>query len=314
MRFAVMGSGGLGCLFGGVLARAGLDVTLIARGANLAALRERGLDVTLLGGEQFHVDIQATDDPGAVGPVDVILLCVKTYDIESAARQVRPLIGAETLVLPVQNGVEATEQIGAIVGEDHVVAAGVGVTGATLEQPGVVVQKSPVIRFTLGPDRVTDGRRAGRIRDALLVAGIEAEVRPDVEHELWVKFIFTLAGLGFMTLTRLPLGPTLACAETVEVVRGLMDEGVAVGRARGVPLADDTTEQAIGRMQSVAAANPDARGSMYFDLIAGKRLELEAINGAIVRMGRELGIPTPFNQVVYGALKPYVNGTPSPSA
>lgn len=312
MRFAIVGSGGLGCLFGGLLARAGADVTLIARGANLAALRERGLDVTLFGQAPFHVDVRATDDPAEVGPVDAILFCVKTYDVEPAARQALPLIGPAALILPVQNGVEAAEQIGAIVGEDHVVAAGVGVTGATLEQPGVVVQKSHVVRITFGPDRATEGRRAERIRDVLVAAGVDAVVSPDVEREIWEKLIFTLAGLGFMTLTRLSLGQTLACPETVEVVRGLMAEGVAVGQARGAPVADDAAERALAWMGAVAEANPDARGSMYFDLLAGKRLELDAINGAVVRMGRQLGIPTPLNALIYGALKPYENGAPAP--
>lgn len=314
MRFAIVGSGGLGCLFGGLLARAGVDVTLIARGANLAALRERGLDVTLLGQDSFHVDVRAAADPAEVGPVDAVLFCVKTYDVEPAARQALPLIGPETLVLPVQNGVEAAGQIGAIVGEDHVVPAGVGVTGATLERPGMVVQKSPHVRITFGPDPATEGRRAERIRDVLIAAGVEATVSPDVEREIWEKFVFTLAGLGFMTLTRLSLGQTVACPETVEVVRGLMAEGVAVGQARGAPVADDAAERALGRMRAVAAANPDARGSMYFDLLAGKRLELDAINGAVVRMGRRLGIPTPLNLLVYGALKPYENGAPAPLA
>lgn len=136
-------------------------------------------------------------------------------------------------------------------------------------------------------------------------------VSPDVERELWEKFIFTLAGLGFMALTRLPIGPTLACPETVEVVRGLFAEGVAVGRARGVPLPADTPTRIVERMQGLAAANPDARGSIYFDLLAGKRLEIEAINGAVVRMGREHGIPTPLNALVYGALKPYADGAPT---
>ena len=314
MRFAIVGSGGLGCLFGGILARAGADVTLIARGANLAALRERGLDVTLLGRPPFHVDVRPADDPARVGPVDAVLFCVKTYDVESAARQALPLIGPDTLVLPVQNGVEAAAQVGAIVGEDHVVPAGVGVTGATLERPGVVVQKSPHVRLTFGPDRRTEGRRSERIRDALAAAGIGATVTPDVERELWEKFVFTLAGLGFMALTRLPIGPTLACPETVEVVRGLFVEGVVVGRARGVPLPDDTPRRILERMHGLAAANPEARGSMSFDLVAGKRLEIEAINGAVVRMGRELGIPTPLNTLVYGALRPYAGGAPTSPA
>jgi 2-dehydropantoate 2-reductase len=310
MRFAIVGSGGLGCLFGGVLARAGADVTLIARGANLAALRERGLDVHLLGGERFHVDVRSTDDPAEVGPVDAVIFSVKTYDVESAARQALPMIGAETLFLPVQNGIEAAEQIGAIVGENHVVP-GVGVAGATLEQPGLVVQKGLTVRMLFGPDRATDGQRAEQIRATLCDSGITAEVSLDVERELWEKLLFALVGLGFMALTRLPLGPTLAHPETVEVVRGLMAEGVAVGHGRGVPLTEDAAERALGRLQAVAAQNPGARGSMYFDLIAGKRLELEAINGAVVRMGRELGISTPLNLLVYGALKPYADGVPA---
>jgi 2-dehydropantoate 2-reductase len=211
-------------------------------------------------------------------------------------------------VLPVQNGVEAAGQVGMVVGDDYVVMAGVGVTGATLERPGAVVQKSSHVRMTLGPDRATEGRRAERIRDALVAAGIDATVSPDVERELWEKLVFGLVGLGLMTLTRLPIGPTLACPESVETARELMAEGVAVGRARGVPLTDDTVERALGRMQSIAAANPEARGSMYFDLLAGKRLELDAINGAVVRMGRAAGIPTPYNLLVYGALKPYADG------
>ena len=172
MRFAIVGSGGLGCLFGGVLARAGADVTLIARGANLEALRERGLDVHLLSGERFHVDVRATADPAEVGPVDAIFFCVKTYDVESAARQALPLIGPETLILPVQNGVEAAEQIGAIVGEDHVVP-GVGVAGATLEEPGRVVQKGLSVRALFGPDRATEGRRAERI----IIGDLTVELR-----------------------------------------------------------------------------------------------------------------------------------------
>jgi 2-dehydropantoate 2-reductase len=304
-----MGSGGLGCLFGGVLARAGVDVTLIARGANLAVLRERGLDVTLLGRDPFQVDVQVTDRPGEVGPVDAVVLCVKSYDIDVAVRQALPLIGPETLVLPVQNGVEAAEQIAAVVGVDRVVT-GVGVSAATLERPGAVVQKSLNVEMVFGPDAATAGRRSERIRDALLAAGIGAAVSPHVERDLWEKFIFALVGLGFMSLTRLPIGPTLACPETAEMARGLMAEGVAIGRARGVPLTDDAIERAFGWMERSAASNPDSHGSMYFDLLAGKRLELEAINGAVVRMGRELGVPTPFNQVVYAGLKPYANGVP----
>lgn len=313
MRLAIMGSGGLGCLFGGVLARAGLDVTLIARGANLEALRTRGLEVALFSGERFHVGVRATDDPQEVGPVDAILFCVKTYDIETAARQAIPMVGPETLVLPVQNGVEAAEQIAAVVGEDHVVM-GVGVLGATLERPGVVAQKGQSLRAMFGPDRTSGGRRAERVRDALVAAGISADVSPDIERDVWEKFLVTPVTLGFMALNRLPLGPTLACPESAEVARRLMEETEAVGRARGAPLAAGAATQAFERLRGMAAGNPGVRGSMYFDLVAGKRLELEAINGKVVRMGHERGIATPFNLAVYGGLKPYIDGAPTGSA
>jgi 2-dehydropantoate 2-reductase len=310
MRFAVMGSGGLGCLFGGLLARAGADVTLIARGANLSALRERGLDVTLFGGERFRVDVRATDDPREVGPVDAIAFCVKTYDIEAAARQMLPMIGPDTLVLPAQNGVEAADQIAAIVGADHVVM-GVGFSGATLERPGLVVQKGANTLAKFGPDRRDGGRRAECVRDALIAAGVNAEISLHIERELWEKLLIAIVGLGFMTLTRLPLGPTLDVPESVAVVLGLMQEVAAVGRARGVALPDGAAEAALQRLRGMRASNPAMRGSMYFDLVAGKRLEVEAVSGAVVRLGRELGIPTPYNEVVYAGLKPYIDGAPA---
>jgi 2-dehydropantoate 2-reductase len=309
MRFAIVGAGGLGCLFGGLLARAGEDVTLIARGANLAAIRAGGLQVRLLGAEPFHVSIPATDDPREVGPVDAIFLCVKTYDVEAAARQALPLIGPETLILPVQNGVEAADQIGAVVGSDHVVI-GVGISAGNVERPGVVVQKALRNRARFGPDAATGGVRSGRVRDALEAAGIGADAGPGVERDLWEKLIFSTGGLGFMGLSRLSAGQVLASPEAADVFLRVAAEAEAVGRARGVDLPGGAAERALDFLRSIAAANPDARGSMYFDLLAGKRLELEAINGAVIRMGREHGIPTPYNEVVYGGLKPYIDGAP----
>jgi 2-dehydropantoate 2-reductase len=310
MRFAIMGSGGLGCLFGGLLARAGVDVTLVARGANLDALRTGGLDVQLLSGERFHVGVRATDHPAEVGPVDAILFCVKTYDVVAAARAVLPMIGPETLILPVQNGVEAADQIAAVVGAEHVVI-GVGVAGGTVERPGLVSQKGLSVRARFGPDAATGGQRTDRIRDVLLEAGIAADASPGVEVRLWEKFLFTPFSLGFMALARLTAGQAVAYPEGVETFVRLTSEAEAVGRARGVPLPPDATGQALDLLRSIAAANPESRGSMYFDLLAGKRLELDAINGAVIRMGREHGIPTPYNEVVYAGLKPYIDGPPA---
>jgi 2-dehydropantoate 2-reductase len=305
-----MGSGGLGCLFGGLLARGGTDVTLIARGANLEAIRSAGLDVQLLSGERFHVDVPTTDDPREVGPVDAIFFCVKTYDVEAAATQALPMIGPGTLILPVQNGVEAAEQIGAIVGSEHVVI-GVGISAATVERPGLVVQKALQIRARFGPDAGTEGRRTARIRTVLTSAGIRADDSPGVERDLWEKFVFSTAALGFMSLSRLSAGQVLNCPESVDVFLRVAEEAEAVGRARGVDLPEGAARRALDFLRGVAEVNPQARGSMYFDLLAGKRLELEAINGAVIRMGRQYGIPTPYNEVIYAGLKPYIDGAPA---
>jgi 2-dehydropantoate 2-reductase len=310
LRFAIVGGGGLGCLFGGLLARAGTDVTLIARGANLEAICARGLDVRLLEGEPFHVDIPATDDPGEVGPVDAIFFCVKTYDVEAAAGQVLPLIGPETLILPVQNGVEAADQIGAIVGPEHVVL-GVGISAASVERPGYVVQKALKNRARFGPDAATGGRRSARIREALEAAGIGADDGAGVERDLWEKFVFSTAALGYMSLSRLSAGQVLASPEASEMFLRITAEAEAVGQARGVDLPSGAAERALDFLRFIAAANPDARGSMYFDLLAGKRLELEAINGAVIRLGRQYGIAAPRNEVVYAGLKPYIDGPPA---
>jgi 2-dehydropantoate 2-reductase len=309
LHVAIMGSGGLGCLFGGLLARAGVDVTLIARGANLEAIRSGGLHVQLLNGERFHVGIPATDDPREVGPVDGVLFCVKTYDVEVAARQALPLVGPDTLILPVQNGVEAAEQIGAIVGADHVVP-GVGISAATVERPGVVVQKALHNRARFGPDAATGGQRTARLRTALTAAGIGADDSPGVERDLWEKLVFSAASLGFMALSRLSAGQVLACPEATDIFLRVAGEAEAVGRARGVDLPEGADRRALDFLRGVAMSNPDVRGSMYFDLLAGKRLELEAINGAVIRMGRQYGVPTLHNEVVYAGLKPYIDGAP----
>jgi 2-dehydropantoate 2-reductase len=219
------------------------------------------------------------------------------------------MIGPDTLILPVQNGVEAAGQIAAVVGSEHVVT-GVGVAGGTVEPLGVVSQKGLRVRARFGPDEASGGQRTDRIRDVLRTAGIAADASPGVEVDLWEKFLFTPFSLGFMTLTRLTAGQAVEHPELVEMFRKLTAEAEAVGRARGVPLAGNATERALETLRGIAATDPESRGSMYFDLLAGKRLELEAINGAVIRMGRQYGIPTPYNELVYAGLKPYIDGAP----
>jgi 2-dehydropantoate 2-reductase len=310
MRFAIMGSGGLGSYFGGLLTRAGHDVHFIARGAKLDALRDGGLTVKLLPEDEFRVAVRATDDPAEVGPVDVVWVCVKAYDVDAAAPQIAPLMGPDTMVLPIQNGVEAPERLGRVLGPDPVLG-GVVVGGATLVAPGVVAQKTPGVAPHFGE---LGGGTSARVEGLLQVmreAGIDAQLSQDVQALSWEKLALACMTVGLTALTRLPLGPIFASPGTRELAGGVLAEAEAVGRAKGHRLGDGMAERLFEMVHQRALATPAAAGSMYFDLIEGRRLELDALNGAIVRMGRDLGVATPLNFAVYAALEPYAAGAPS---
>jgi 2-dehydropantoate 2-reductase len=310
MKVAVMGSGGLGSYFGGLLANAGLDVTFIARGQNLDTLQSRGLTLRELDGSEFHTNVRAIEDPSSIGPVDLLWFTVKTYDIDSAASQVKSLIGNTTLVLPLQNGVEAAELIQDVVGEGHVLG-GVCLGGATLVSPGVVEAKVPRVRVQFGEMAGGTSPRTESLLDALTQAGVAAELSADIKVDIWQKFIVACMTLGLSSLTRLPLGPMFDYEETRTLALGVIEEAAAVARAEGVRLPENAGEKAFAFLQNVAKESPEARGSMYFDLVQGRRLELDGMNGAVVRLGRKHGIPTPCNFVVLAALQPYAMGSPA---
>lgn len=304
MRVAVMGSGGTGGLFGGLLARAGEDVTFIARGAHLQAMRARGLTVRSTRVGDFHVAARATDDPAAVGPVDLVLFCVKAYDTEAAAERMRPLIGPDTVVLPVQNGIDSAERIERIIGPGHVVG-GLAAVSSVVEAPGVVHHRA-------GPDLIRlgelDGRHSARVdavAEALRRAGIKAEVAPDVRAALWEKFVLICGLSGLTALTRLPLGAVLACAESRALLRGTMEEVEAVARAEGVAVPAGCAARTLAFFEG---SDPSIRGSLYYDLAAGKRLEIDTLNGTVVRLGEARGVATPLNFAIYAALKPHAGG------
>ena len=308
MRVAVVGAGGLGGLYGGLLARHGLDVTFIARGRNLETLREHGLFVKRKSGEEFHVAVRATDDPRDVGPVELIWFCVKTYDLEAAARQALPLVGPETMALPIQNGVEAPERLAEILGQEHALG-GVGRAGATLVAPGRVEEKSDVAAVGFGE---LDGETSARTEHLAVVlkqAGIEAALMPDIQVDLWDKFVQACAIFGLDALLRLPESSYLQHTETAALFRGLMQEAYDVGRARGVRLPEDTVERLYTRIVTLFQRNPQIHSSMYYDILAGRPLEIEAASGAVVRLGRAHGVPTPLNFAVYAALRPFADGT-----
>ncbi len=308
MRIAVVGAGGTGGYFGGLLARAGEDVAFIARGAHLDALRTRGLAVESSLAGRFTVPVQATDDPGGIGPVDLILFCVKTYDTDAAAASVRPLIQPETMLLSLQNGVDNEERIARLLRHPSGMGAVAYVVSA-IKAPGLVAQTAGPGKIVLGELGGGESARTERLRDVLQRAGIAAEVHPDIRAVLWQKFLFICAFSGVTALTRLPIGTVLADPATRALFRGTSEEVEAIARAIGIGLPDDCVEQALA---TASAVEPWGRGSLYGDLAGGRRLELEGLNGEVVRRGGELGIETPLNFAIYAALRPYVDGTPEP--
>jgi 2-dehydropantoate 2-reductase len=239
MRVAVLGAGGVGGMMGALLARAGDDVAFIARGDNLRALRTNGLTLKTLTEGDVHLEVRATDDAREVGPVDLVWFCVKTYDVEAAARRATPLVGPGTLVLPTQNGVEAPEQVATALGDECVLGAW-PLRGGALVAPGVVAQKVRRMNVKFGEraggvSRRTEGLR-NTLRDGLLRGGIETEVSDDINRAMWEKLVLTSVALGLVSLTRLSLGPLFSRPPTAALARGLMEEAAAVARARGVPL------------------------------------------------------------------------------
>jgi 2-dehydropantoate 2-reductase len=307
MRIAVVGAGGTGGYFGGLLARAGEDVTFVARGANLEALRSRGLTLESRLAGSFTVAVQATDEPSEVGPVDLVLFCVKAYDTDAAARSIRPLIRPSTMLLSLQNGVDNEERIARAAGHSAGLGAAAYVVSA-IKAPGVVAQTAGPGKIVLGELGGGNSERTDRLRDALQRAGIAAEIHPNIRAVLWQKFLFICAFSGVTAVTRLPIGTVLADPETSALFRGTSEEVEAVARAGGIDLPDDCVEQA---MTQAAAVEPWGRGSLYGDLVGGRRLELESLNGKVVSLGREHGVETPLNFALYAALRPYVGGTPA---
>jgi len=302
-----MGTGGTGGYFGGLLARAGEEVTFIARGAHLDAIRENGLSIKSVLAGDFTIPAKATSDPRDIGPVGLVLFCVKAYDNTGAADLIRPLIGPETVVLSVQNGIDNEEQIGKIIGHQHMIGA-VSYVSSTIEAPGIVAQTAGPGKIVLGELEGGTSQRSGKIQRMLHNAGIAAELHSDIQLALWQKFVAICGINGITALTRLSLGEIRACAETSRFLKATMEEVETVARAGYANLPDGCVDQSIAFINSL---EPSARGSMYYDLAAGRRLELEVLNGTVVRLGDAHGISTPFNFSIYAALKPYLNGAPS---
>jgi 2-dehydropantoate 2-reductase len=300
MRIAVFGAGAIGGYFGGRLAQAGHDVRLLARGRHLAAIQERGLQVRSILGD-FDAMLPATDEPATIGPVDAVLFTVKSYDTDAAAARLPPLLGPETIVVSLQNGVDNEERIGRVVGARRVLG-GVAYLLANVADPGEIVHTGGPTRVVVGELDGSISDRARRLVAAFTEAGIDAELSPTIRTVLWTKFVFICAQAGITAATRLPIGEIRDDPEAWTVFRTVADEVAALGRAEGVLLADDVVEQAV---RLGAGLQADARSSLANDLAAGRRMELEALLGAVVHRSRERGLPAAASETLYAVLRPW---------
>ncbi len=307
MRIAVIGAGAVGGSFGAALAKAGGDVTFVARGAHLAAMRARGLSVLGPRGDVHLEPVQATDQPAGIGPVDFVLFCVKLWDVESAGAAIRPLIGPDTAVIPLQNGIDASDRLIPILGKDAVMG-GVAQISATITEPGVIRQTGTFMRLVFGE---LDGRPSARgaaFHALCQKAGFDSVNSNEILTALWEKFVLLATNSSVAALTRLPFGKLRDDPDVFALFEKGVAEAVAVGRARGVALPADLEARTLKATRNFP---PDMRPSMAVDLLRGNRLELPWLGGKVVALGRELGVPTPTFDVMYAALKPYAGGAPA---
>ena len=300
MRIAIMGSGGVGGYYGGLLAAAGQAVTFIARGAHLQAIRDKGLHVKSVHGDFTVSPAKAADRPGEIGPVDLVIVATKTYHTDEAARAIKPLIGSGTVVISLQNGIDAAERIGSVVGMEHIIGGATWLSAA-LEAPGRIGQYSQFRRIVLGE---LDGRstpRAQAIASVLATTPAVIELVPNIEQLLWTKFVFIAAISALGGLTRVAIGEYRQVPEAREVLTEAMAEVVAVAKAGGVSLDTDIIDKTLA---FIDASAPEIRPSMQRDLEAGRTSELESLIGVVVRLGDQHGVPTPVMGLAYALLKP----------
>ena len=300
MKIVVVGAGGVGGYFGGRLAHAGIDTTFLVRGATLDALRTKGLRVDSILGDFAVERVQATDDPAKVGHVDAILLAVKAWQLPDAARQLAPMLGPDTLVVPLENGIDAPDVLANILGREHV-AGGLCAIVSFIVTPGHIrhAASEPLVMFG-----ELDNRRSERIealRAAFERAGVHVEVPQDIHRSMWTKFLFiaTMSGIG--ALTRVPIGVWRSMPEVRAIADASLREVVALASARGVDLGTDAVEKTWERYDAMA---PTSTSSMQRDIIEGKPSELDAQLGAIVRLAREHGVAAPVTELLYHALLP----------
>lgn len=300
MRFAIFGVGAVGGYFGGRLVEAGEDVTFIARGEQLNALRTRGLRLDSIKGDAFLSPVTATDDPSEVGAVDVVLVAIKSWQVPAAAKVIQPLVGEDTIVLPLQNGVEAAAQLSEVVGSKNV-CGGLAKIVAFLAAPGYIrhTGMDPYIAFG-----ELDNRRSERTEKLLQTfknAGIEAEIPPDIMAALWIKFLFVVSWGGIGAVTRAPIGVIRTLPQTRRMLEKSMHEILTVARGHQINLPDDIVTVTLNFIDTLPADNTT---SMQRDIAEGRPSEIEAWNGAVVRLGGQAEVDVLLNQFIYDSLLP----------
>jgi 2-dehydropantoate 2-reductase len=301
MRIAMIGAGGVGGYFGGKLAHGGADVTFIVRGATLEAMRSKGLRVDSIKGDFVIEDPNATHDPTSVGKVDAIFVTVKAWQIAEAANQINPMLGDDTMVIPLENGINAPEQLAAIVGSQHVLGGLCGIV-SFIAAPGHIrhIGADPFIMFG-----ELDNRRSTRVealRDECVRAGVQADIPADIHHALWSKFVFIAPMSGIGAATRVPIGVWRAMPEPRELATRAIREIVDVARARGVDLGGNAAiDRTLARFDGLP---PESTSSLQRDIIDGKPSELDAQLGAVVHLGRESNVATPVCEMLLGLLLP----------
>ena len=304
----MMGSGGVGGFFGGRLAHAGYDVSFVARGAHLAALRERGLLIE----SQAHGDIRvpkvrATDDPAEIGPVDVVIMSVKRWDTEAAIRQMRPMLKAGTAVLSLQNGVIKDDILRRELGEAPVMG-GVCYVATTIARPGVILQTGTMQRVVIGEYDGRASERSRTLHEALGKSGANAELSTDVRRAIWEKYAFLVGISATTTAMRTTIGPIRKNLRSRAFLLEIFRETVAVGRAHGIALPADYADACLARADGLPE---EMTASMAHDLQRGNRLEVEWLSGGVAQLGAAAGIPTPCNRAVWDILALYAQGKPA---
>ncbi|MFQ5760179.1 MAG: 2-dehydropantoate 2-reductase [Acidiferrobacterales bacterium] len=299
MKLAIMGSGGVGGYFGGRLAAKGYDVSFIARGRHLEAIRRDGLKIESANGDVHIYPAKATDTPSDIGPVDYVLFTTKLWDTDLGGEAIQPLMNANTAVISLQNGVDAEEQLAMILGREHVMG-GVAQIASVIAAPGVIRHTGTMARIVLGELDGSHTARVVSLLTALHDAGIDAEIVDDIVTAIWQKFVFLVALSGVTSVTRHALGPLREDPDTRALLATIMKETVAVARAKGIDIDPAYVNDRLTFLDTLPA---DMTSSMHQDLERGNRLELAWLSGAVVRMGKELGIDTPANAFISVALK-----------